>query len=60
MNEWNEARCLKWLKVRLTGRAQIAFQRLPPEIRDSYDEATEALKEGLNQVAGKHDIRRNF
>ncbi len=28
VNEWNEAHCLKWLNVHLTGGAQIAFQRL--------------------------------
>ena len=55
VNEWNEAHCLKWLKVRLTGRAQIAFQRISPEIRDSYVEAMEALRK-----AGRQDIRWNF
>ena len=45
VNEWNEEHCLKCLKVHLTGRDQIVFQRLPPEIRDSYDEAIEAPKE---------------
>ena len=53
VNEWNEAHCLKWLKVHLTGRAQIAFQRLSPEIRNSYDEAMEALKERFEPSSRK-------
>ena len=36
-----------------------AFQCFSPEIRDSYDETIEVLKKSLNEVAGKHDIRRN-
>ena len=53
VNEWNEAHCLKWLKVRLTGQAQIAFQCLSPEIRDSYDEGMEALKERFEPSSRK-------
>ena len=53
VNVWNEAHCLKRLKVRLTGRAQIAFQRLSPEIRNSYDEAMEALKERFEPSSRK-------
>ena len=51
--EWNEAHCPKWLQVHLTGQAQIAFQCLSPEIRDSYDEATEALKERFEPSSWK-------
>ena len=45
VNGWNEAHYLKWLKVRFTGRAQIAFQCLSPEIRDNCDEAMDSLNE---------------
>ena len=31
VNEWDDAAKLKWLKARLTGKAQIAFQRLSDE-----------------------------
>ena len=36
VNEWNEASCLRWMKVRLTGRAQTAFQRFPQEVATDY------------------------
>ena len=45
VNEWTAAQKLKWLRVRLTGRAQKAFHRFPPESQESYAAATSALKE---------------
>ena len=39
VNGWDDESKLKWLKVRLTARAQIAFQRLPEATRESFDEA---------------------
>ena len=45
VNEWNAGQKLKWLRVRLTGRAQKAFHRLPGESQASYDAATRALQE---------------
>ena len=45
VNEWDDVQKLKWLKVRLTGRAQIAFQRLPEATRNDYAAATKALKD---------------
>ena len=39
VNGWDEAQQLKWLKVRLTRRAQTAFQRLPEAARADYKEA---------------------
>ena len=35
---------IKWLKVRLTGRAQVAFQRLPAEARSDFEQARRALQ----------------
>ena len=43
--DWDDANKLMWLKVRLTARAQIAFQRLPEAMRGSFDEASKALRE---------------
>lgn len=34
VNNWTEVDKLKWPKVRLTGRAQVAFQRLPEQCFD--------------------------
>lgn len=45
VNEWTAAQKLQWLKVRLTGRAQRAFQHLSASARDSYEEAKKALGE---------------
>ena len=53
VNEWDDDDKLKWLKVRLTGRAQIAFQRLPEDTRNDYDEATKALKERFEPKSRK-------
>ena len=43
VNEWNAAQKLKWLRVRLTGRAQKALHRLPEEARASYRALTKVL-----------------
>ena len=45
VNDWDNGKKLKWLKVRLTGKAQTAFQRLPAEARGDYEEAKKALQE---------------
>lgn len=47
VNDWEDGDKLKWLKVRLTGRAQsqTAFQRLPESTRTDVKLATKALKE---------------
>ncbi len=47
VNEWDDAAKLKWLKVRLTGKAQTAFQRLPADTQERYSDAMKALKERL-------------
>ena len=45
VNTWSAEQKLQWLRVRLTGRAQKAFHRLPAESQASYDAATRALQE---------------
>ena len=55
VNEWNEASCLRWMKVRLTGRAQTAFQRFPQEVAtDYYKRTKEALQERFEPVAERN------
>ena len=45
VNDLDDEKKLKWLKVRLTGKAQTAFHRLPGEARGDYEEAKKALQE---------------
>ena len=45
MNDWDDGKKLKWLKVRLTGKAQTAFQEFPGKVRADYKEAKMALQE---------------
>ena len=44
VNEWNDGMKLKWIKVRLIGRAQKPFQHLGDEARESYAGAKAALR----------------
>ena len=45
VNRWDDDAKLLWLKVRLTGRAQKAFKRLPQATQGNYQRTMEALKE---------------
>ena len=60
VNEWNDEQKLKWLRVRLTGRAQTAFQRLPAESKASYTNATDALKERFEPKSRKTRYQVEF
>ena len=53
VNNWEDGDKLKWLKVRLTGRAQTAFQRLPEAVRASFKEATAALRQRFEPPSKK-------
>ena len=44
VNGWDDDNKLKWLKVRLIGRAKTAFQRLPNETKASFADSMTALK----------------
>ena len=35
---------LKWLKVRLTGKAQTAFKKLPQDVKEDYGECMKSLQ----------------
>ena len=45
VNEWDDAAMLLWMRVRLVGRAQTAYGRLPETSKASYDSLRKALKE---------------
>ena len=53
LNGWTGAEKLNWMIVRLTGRAQTAFRRFPPETQESYEDAVKALRERFDPPARK-------
>ena len=55
VNAWSAEEKLLWLKVRLTGWAQTAFQRLKPEAQASYTEAKKGLQERF-EPASRRDL----
>ena len=60
VNGWDATQNLKWLKVRLTGRAQIAFQRLSEEARADFKEAKKALTERFEPKSRKSRYQAEF
>lgn len=45
VNKWaTSEEKLKWLRVRLTAKAQTAYRRLPQNVRENYGECVKALK----------------
>ena len=54
---WNAAAKLKWLRVRLSGRAGTAFRRLPDATRADFTLATEALKSRFEPESKKELYR---
>ena len=60
VNSWNEECKLLWLKVRLTERAQLAFQHLPENAQANYGEARKALKERFDPESRKNRYRTEF
>ena len=44
VNAWDDAAKLRWLPVRLSGKAQTAWKRLSPEVKTEYETAKEALE----------------
>ena len=57
VNRWAESQKLLCLKVRLTGRAQIAFQQLKTADRTTFKKATKALHERFEPATRKHRYR---
>ena len=59
VNKWNEAQKRLWLKVRLTERAQTAFQHFPDDVQKNYEAAKKALKERFEPECRKDGTRQN-
>jgi hypothetical protein len=53
VNNWKAEQKLLWLKVRLGGKAQTAFQKLPADAQGSFDNAIAALKERFEPASQK-------
>ena len=47
VNSWDGEQKLLWLKVRMTGRAQTAFKKLPDDAKGSFEAAVKALGESF-------------
>jgi dsDNA-binding SOS-regulon protein len=60
VNEWNDDAKLLWLKVRLTGKAQKAFQRFPEDARASYEESRKLLKGRFEPETRRERYRAEF
>ena len=45
INGWDDDRCLLWLQVRMTGKAQRAWECLTTEAKLSYTTAVSSLRE---------------
>ena len=60
VNGWDATQKLKWLKVRLNGRAQIAFQRLSEEARADFKEVKKALTERFEPKSRKSRYQAEF
>lgn len=60
VNGWSAAQKLKWIKVRLTGQAQKAFQRLPEASLSDYKEAKKALKARFEPESKKTRYQAEF
>ena len=49
LQQWNDGEKLLWLRVRLTGKANVVFNQLMPEAQQSYAIAKQALQELVNR-----------
>ena len=54
VNQWENEDSLKWLKVRLTGKAQTAFQSPSEEDREDFDKAICALQKRFDPPSRKY------
>ena len=60
VNDWDEAARLRWLKVRLTGHAQTALQRLQEAVLADYKNVKKALQERFEPSCRKERYQAQF
>ncbi len=60
VNSWDDVAKLNWLKVRLTGRAQKAYQHLSATAMESYSAAKKALKERFEPTSRRVRYQAEF
>eukprot|EP00731_Ephydatia_muelleri_P006907 Em0003g1155a len=60
VNDWDEDARLRWLKVRLTGRAQSALQRLQDAVLADYTNVKKALQERFEPSCRKERYQAQF
>ena len=60
VNEWNNVKKLLWLKLRLTGRAQLALQHLSEETREGYDGVKRAMQDRFEPPSRKRRYQAEF
>ena len=48
---------MKWLKVRITGQARMAFRKFPASVQTKYEECTKAFKQRFEPDSKKELYR---
>ena len=58
INKWTTGEeKLKWLRVRLTGKPQTAFKKLPQDVKENYGECIKSLQRRFDPDSTSMDIR---
>ena len=58
INTWESAEeKMKWLKVRITGQARMAFRKFPASVQTKYEECTKAFKQRFEPDSKKELYR---
>ena len=60
VNTWDGAQKLKWLKVRMIGHAQKAFQHLPAEAQGDFERAKTSLRQRFEPESKKSHYEAEF
>ena len=60
VNQWDDQAKILWIRVRLTGRAQTAYKRLPADVRESFELTKKGLQERFEPKSKKELYIVNF